>query len=481
MSKRRVAIKRTIALSVICLIFTVFAVVPFAIPFTALKWSSFAGGIRLGADLNGGFYAMYSATLREGFGDAENEEFVSNEIDNTVDRVRDMLRGRGYQESRVTRVGDNIRVELPRIMEFGQRELSQPILHLIGTPAEIVMSDMSPFSEVDLNAPTTIRGFDIASASVIAAGATSWGVEIVFTDAGRVKFENLTRAIVEGPGSHVYIYANGEPFGRGGNNGMLGVDTVFTEGRVSISGGMTTRDDAENYIEQILAGRHAVQLEMIGGDNGIHVIDPLLGPNTIRNLLIAGGVIFVAVAAVLIVFYRRSGIFATLSLMTMLSFTFLLLNALPYAILTLSGVFGIFLAFIFAVDIAVLILERIRREVDYGKKLQNAISTGFRRTWARVVHSAVLMTVFGLIVTFAFRGPLRNFIDTFLPGMLFAVLIMLLLFRLFMFWQAKINQESLGVYGYSEETVETEKPQKKTKVVEKVEEEPKTEEGGEDA
>jgi hypothetical protein len=65
--------------------------------------------------------------------------------------------------------------------------------------------------------------------------------------------------------------------------------------------------------------------------------------------------------------------------------------------------------------------------------------------------------------------------------MLFAVLIMLLLFRLFMFWQAKINQESLGVYGYSEETVETEKPQKKTKVVEKVEEEPKTEEGGEDA
>lgn len=146
-------------------------------------------------------------------------------------------------------------------------------------------------------------------------------------------------------------------------------------------------------------------------------VGPSLGADSIRQGLIAGLVGLVVVICIMLLYYRQSGINATVALVLN---AILLIGILAYlkAVLTLPGIAGIILLIGMAVDSNVLIFERIREELRAGKATMAAIDTGFGKAWWTIVDTHVA-TVVSCAFLFMFGTPaVRGFAVTLVIGLL---------------------------------------------------------------
>lgn len=121
-------------------------------------------------------------------------------------------------------------------------------------------------------------------------------------------------------------------------------------------------------------------------------VGPSLGADSIQQGLRSGLVGLIAVTLVMLFYYRKSGINATVALILN---AVILLAALCYfeAVLTLPGIAGIILLIGMAVDSNVLIFERIREELHTGKAPPAAVETGFGKAWWTIVDTHVTTVV----------------------------------------------------------------------------------------
>jgi preprotein translocase subunit SecD len=103
---------------------------------------------------------------------------------------------------------------------------------------------------------------------------------------------------------------------------------------------------------------------------------------------VAGGISFVIVGLFMVLAYRLPGLVATgaLAIYSLLTLAALLLFPIT---LTLSGIAGFILSVGMAVDANILIFERMREELRWGKTLRAAIEAGFDRAWPAVFDSNV--------------------------------------------------------------------------------------------
>ena len=117
-------------------------------------------------------------------------------------------------------------------------------------------------------------------------------------------------------------------------------------------------------------------------------VDATLGSDSIRKSVIAGGISFVIVGLFMVLAYRLPGLVATvaLSIYSLLTLAAFLLFPIT---LTLSGIAGFILSVGMAVDANILIFERMREELRWGKTLRAAIEAGFDRAWSSVFDSNV--------------------------------------------------------------------------------------------
>jgi preprotein translocase subunit SecD len=146
-------------------------------------------------------------------------------------------------------------------------------------------------------------------------------------------------------------------------------------------------------------------------------IGPSLGADSIHQGLVAGIAGLLAVIAVMLVYYKRSGVNAVLALILN---TVVLLAAISYfhAVLTLPGIAGVILTIGMAVDSNVLIFERIREELRTGKTVVSAVDTGFNKAWWTIVDTHVT-TVVSCCFLFLFgEGPVKGFAVTLTIGLI---------------------------------------------------------------
>jgi preprotein translocase subunit SecD len=146
-------------------------------------------------------------------------------------------------------------------------------------------------------------------------------------------------------------------------------------------------------------------------------IGPSLGADSIHEGMMAGIAGLIAVIAVMLVYYRRSGVNAVLALLLN---TVILLAAISYfhAVLTLPGIAGVILTIGMAVDSNVLIFERIREELRTGKSVVAAVDTGFNKAWWTIVDTHVT-TVVSCAFLFLFgEGPVKGFAVTLTIGLI---------------------------------------------------------------
>jgi preprotein translocase subunit SecD len=198
------------------------------------------------------------------------------------------------------------------------------------------------------------------------------------------------------------------------DNQLVSVATIQSKiedsGRITGLGSEEESVDLSRYLRSgsLPAGVLYLQERSIG---------PSLGADSIHQGILAGVAGLLAVVAVMLIYYKRSGLNAVLALMLN---TILLLAAISYfhAVLTLPGIAGIILTIGMAVDSNVLIFERIREELRSGKSVIAAVDTGFGKAWWTIVDTHVT-TVVSCAFLFLFgEGPVRGFAVTLTIGLI---------------------------------------------------------------
>ncbi|MGO9894810.1 MAG: protein translocase subunit SecD [Bryobacteraceae bacterium] len=194
------------------------------------------------------------------------------------------------------------------------------------------------------------------------------------------------------------------------------VSVATIESRIEDSGritGLGSEEESEDLSRYLRSGSLPAKVTVVEENS----VGPSLGADSIREGISAALAGLIAVVAVMLVYYKRSGINAVLALALN---TVILLAAISYfsAALTLPGIAGVILTIGMAVDSNVLIFERIREELRTGKSVVAAVDTGFGKAWWTIVDTHVT-TVVSCAFLFLFgEGPVKGFAVTLTIGLI---------------------------------------------------------------
>ncbi len=184
---------------------------------------------------------------------------------------------------------------------------------------------------------------------------------------------------------------------------------IGSNGQIRLGGG--SLQAAQDLAIVLKAGALPVPLHVVE----TREVGPSLGRDSINKGIVAGVVAIGLVIVIMIGYYRFSGLLAVGGLALYVLYTLATLSGFN-ATLTLPGLAGFVLSIGIAVDANVLIFERIREELDAGKKVRTAIDEGFRHALPAIVDSNV-STALTAIVLYSFgTGPVRGFAVTLLAG-----------------------------------------------------------------
>lgn len=202
------------------------------------------------------------------------------------------------------------------------------------------------------------------------------------------------------------------------------VEGEIAGGNTSISGNFTVEEatDLANILKsgKLPAPARIVQEQVVG---------PTLGAESIEagfNSIILS---FIAIFALMLIYYNTSGWVANISLTLNLLFTVGVLSAL-HATLTMPGIAGLVLGIGMAVDAHVLIFERIKEELAIGKDHKMAIVDGYKRSYAPVLDGHITSLITAIILFIFGLGPVLGFATTQILSLLISLFCGLLVSRL---------------------------------------------------
>ena len=118
--------------------------------------------------------------------------------------------------------------------------------------------------------------------------------------------------------------------------------------------------------------------------------------------------------------YGRFGVYATMALIVN-AFMILGIMALFNATLTLPGIAGFVLTIGAAVDANVLINERIREEQRRGRKVIDAIETGYKDASTAIFDANITNTIAAALMFYFGSGPIRGFAVVLMIGIVTSV------------------------------------------------------------
>jgi preprotein translocase subunit SecD len=176
--------------------------------------------------------------------------------------------------------------------------------------------------------------------------------------------------------------------------------------------GQSSQQEAADLALNLRAGSLPAGIRYLQEDT----VGPSLGNDSIRDGFAAGIAGVLAVIVAMLIYYKKSGINATLALILN---ALILIACLSYfgAVLTLPGIAGIILTIGMAVDSNVLIFERIREELRAGKAIIPAVEAGFSKALLTIIDTHVT-TVVSCAILFLFgSGPVKGFAVTLVIGL----------------------------------------------------------------
>ncbi len=186
---------------------------------------------------------------------------------------------------------------------------------------------------------------------------------------------------------------------------------IGRSGQITLGGG--SLQAAQDLALVLRAGALPVPLKVAEVRN----IGASLGADSINKGVLALGIAMALIVAILIGYYRFSGMLAVAALVLYLVYTLAMLAGFN-AVLTLPGLAGFVLSIGIAVDANVLIFERIREELDHGKSVRLAIDEGFQHALSAIIDTSATTILSGMVLYQFGTGPVRGFAVTLVAGLI---------------------------------------------------------------
>lgn len=170
------------------------------------------------------------------------------------------------------------------------------------------------------------------------------------------------------------------------------INSAIPDGKGIIEGKFT-REEAESLAVQMRYGALPVPLEIVNRRS----IGATLGADSVRQSVTAGLIGLITVLLFMIVYYRLPGVMAALALIMYAGLNLALYKLIPIT-LTLPGIAGFLLSTGMAVDANILIFERMKEELRWGRSLRAAVEAGFNRAWTSIFDSNLSTLITCLIL-----------------------------------------------------------------------------------
>ncbi|MBI2617312.1 protein translocase subunit SecD [Candidatus Gottesmanbacteria bacterium] len=361
---------------------------------------------RYGLDLSGGTHLVLEADL-SGISSTDQEK--------AFDSARDVVERRinlyGLTESVVQKanIGSSKRiiVEMPGIDDANQA------IELVGRTAQLTFFEegtksaqiATPSSAKSIwSSPTGLSGKHLKRSEVTFDQNTGKPeVSLEFDSEGATLFEEITKRSV---GKTLAIFLDEELLS------APQVNTAISGGRAVIQGSFSA-DEAKQLSIALNAGALPVPLKVIEQRN----VGATLGVSSVTKSLFAGMIGLFIVGTFMIIQYGLLGLIADIALILYTLTVFALFKMIPVT-LTLAGITGFILSIGMAVDANILIFERIKEELRWGKDYQTALRLGFDRAFPSIRDSNASSLITCAILYWFGTGVVRGFAVTLAIGIL---------------------------------------------------------------
>jgi preprotein translocase subunit SecD len=231
-------------------------------------------------------------------------------------------------------------------------------------------------------------------------------VDISFNTAGARRFGRVTQENVNKP--FAIILDDKVLSAPNINEPILG-------GRAQISGSFTV-ESANELAVSLASGKLPVKLNVVEE----RTVSAELGRDSIHAGTVASIFATLAVIGLMIITYGRFGIYASIALLVN-AFMILGIMAVFNATLTLPGIAGFVLTIGAAVDANVLINERIREELRRGRRMLDALETGYKEASTAIFDANITNTIAAALMMYFGSGPIRGFAVVLLIGIITSV------------------------------------------------------------
>jgi preprotein translocase subunit SecD len=415
---------------------------------------------RLGLDLRGGSSVTFVPTNPRGGAPTDEQ------LNTTVDIIRNRVNSKGVAESEVNLEGDTIVVSIPDVPN------PDDVINAVGTTAQLQFRPVKevvspndprykqpPFNAVDCTKPVTyankdnpdadnvvlcarteagqlrpdansakllmgkvaLGGTDIASARAQLAttgqsGVTTgqWETQLSFNGRGGDRFRDLTGKAAcntdpNDPKREIAITLDAVVI----NHPPVASDVQCNQG---ISGGSAvitgqTQAEAENLAPLISSGALPLKLD----PQNRTTVSATLGADSLHAGLLAGAIGIGLVFLYVLLYYRGLGLVIWVGLAVAAALNFgivIVMGKLMGFTLTLAGIAGLIVAVGISADTYVVFFERLKDEVRDGKTLRTSVDRGWQRSFHTLVSANSVSFAAALVLYLLAIGPVRGFAFT---------------------------------------------------------------------
>jgi protein-export membrane protein SecD len=415
-------------------------------------------------DIRGGLSVILKAVPSAG---QSANSITSADMDKAQLIINNRVNKLGASETSVQREGsDSLLVQIPGIKNATEA------LKIINTTGKLEFVDMSKLPSATVTAinswesgggarstapsiPETVTYTPVLSGDVIKtanAGQSSGGssagqitVNLTMNPKGQQQWADFTRTHVN---QQVAIVLD-----RTVQSAPVIQEPILT-GDTQISGNFTV--DEANYLATVLqTGSLPVKLEPVD----TREVGATLGQDSLRQGVVAALIGMAIVAIYLILFYRGMGVISVVGLAIFASLFLGVLAALSrfgVFALSLPGIAGVVLTIGLAADSSILINERFREEIGFGKTVRSAAASGTKHAIVTSADADIVTFVSALALFLIAIGPVKGFALTLMLGIACDLVMMLLFSRpLIMLLGETLIAKSPALWGVPQEAIAT--------------------------
>jgi protein-export membrane protein SecD len=303
------------------------------------------------------------------------------------------------------------------------------ILFLTKTPADIGLADEAEW----INTKLSGKNLKKARVETDQFGITPQ-VSLEFDNEGGQLFAEITGRNV---GKPVAIFLDGEPIT------IPTVNEPILDGQAVISGTFTP-EEAKQLAQRLNNGALPIPVKLISQTT----VGATLGKASVEKSIIAGLWGLLIVALFMVLYYRLSGVLSVVALIIYAAVVMALFKIFNVT-LTMAGITGFILSIGMAVDANILIFERMKEELKFGRDLPKAVEEGFKRAWTSIRDSNISSLITCGILFWFGSSIVRGFAFTLAIGvvvsMFSAIIVSKQLLLLTIGWKHTQNPKLYGI------------------------------------